>query len=166
MLYISLKLENGGTHLYLMWLIFLTFIDLPAVWIGQRSKINYDFCILYQNHYCGFMFFNIVIKFTGYMEHWMNMNTWKNQIDVMCGFDYFFWNRGFCYFLTGLYTKMVILKDALSILQALEVEDKNLNNLSTSLTFLYQEATVVLPIDSFTLWNTWEWEGWYKSMVL
>ena len=42
------------------------------------------------------------------------------------------------------FTKVVILTDALSVLQALEAEDKNLNDLSTSLTLLCQEATVVL----------------------
>jgi len=42
------------------------------------------------------------------------------------------------------FTKVVILADALSGLQALEAEDKILNDLSTSLTLLCQEATVVL----------------------
>ena len=42
------------------------------------------------------------------------------------------------------FTKVVIFTDALSVLQALEAEGKNLNDLSTSLTLLCQEATVVL----------------------
>ena len=39
---------------------------------------------------------------------------------------------------------MVILTDPLSFLQALEAKDKNLNDLTKSLTFLCQEATLVL----------------------
>ena len=34
-------------------------------------------------------FVDIVTKFTGYMTHWMNMNPWKNQTDVINGFDFF-----------------------------------------------------------------------------
>ena len=30
---------NSGPHWYLLWLIFLILLDLPAFWIGQRSDI-------------------------------------------------------------------------------------------------------------------------------
>ena len=33
-------------------------------------------------------FLNIVTKFTGYMEHWINMNPWKNQTDGINSFDF------------------------------------------------------------------------------
>ena len=56
------------------------------------------------------------------------------------------------------FTKVVILTDALSVLQALEAEDKNLNDLSTSLTLLSRSHRCT-PMDAFTLWNTWEWGG-------
>ena len=42
------------------------------------------------------------------------------------------------------FTKVVILTDALSVLQALEAEDKNLNDLSTSMILLCQETAIVL----------------------
>ena len=42
------------------------------------------------------------------------------------------------------FTKVVILIDALSVLQALEAEDKNLNDLSTSMILLCQETAIVL----------------------
>ena len=38
---------NSGTHWYLMWLIFVMLLDLPAIWIGQRSNINDGFCLFF-----------------------------------------------------------------------------------------------------------------------
>ena len=35
-----------------------------------------------------FNFLNIVTKFTEYMEHWINMNPWKNQTGVINSFDF------------------------------------------------------------------------------
>ena len=52
-------------------------------------------CIFYLNHCFDFIFLNIITEFTGYMGPWMNMSPWKNQIDVINGFD-FIWKIEGC----------------------------------------------------------------------
>ena len=42
----------------------------------------------YTNRCYYFISLNIVTKFTEYTGHWMNMTPWKNQTDVINGFDF------------------------------------------------------------------------------
>ena len=71
-----------------MWLIFLIILDLPAIWIGQRSNINDGFL-------SDFVSVTKIVALTLFLrillptlEHWMNMIPWKNQTDVINGFDF------------------------------------------------------------------------------
>ena len=69
-------------------MVMILFAKLRVALFMNMQPDSTRFCIFYKNQCYDFIFMNIVTKFREYMEHWMNMTPWKDQTDLINGFDF------------------------------------------------------------------------------